>query len=70
MTAQTSVDIRLIEAAGTHYVGVIMDGCELERRGPFFSSDEAEAMAVRVAAVCRTLLRRPVHIGPAKRRAG
>jgi hypothetical protein len=47
--------IQLIEIDGQHWVSVSLDGLALERRGPFPDVSAAEAMAARLAAICREL---------------
>ena len=47
--------IQPIETCGRHWVRIDMDGCELQPRGPFPYADAAEAMAIRIAAVCRAM---------------
>jgi hypothetical protein len=48
------VDIQQVKLDGQHWVHISMDG-EMRRRGPFADADEAEVMAVRLAAICRAL---------------
>jgi hypothetical protein len=45
-------EIRLIEAEGTFWVDVIVDGCALQRRGPFADIETAEGMAIQLAGIC------------------
>jgi hypothetical protein len=44
--------IKLVEADGTHYIDVSMDG-ETKRRGPFPDADAASAAAAQFAAIFR-----------------
>jgi hypothetical protein len=55
--------IRLVESNGVHWIEVIVDGCALERRGPFANASAAEATAIQFAAICG-LLHRPMEIRP------
>jgi hypothetical protein len=55
MTAQISIDIRPIELDDKHYVGVIIDGHEMNRHGPYPDADTAGAMADRLIQVSRAL---------------
>ena len=57
-------DITSTEIDGKHWINVNIDGCELERRGPFPSADEAEATAMRIAAVCRAMHTEVHHAVP------
>ena len=59
----TVMNITTIEADGTYWVSMRMDGCELEPRGPFSTAEAAETTAARFAAVCRSLFHQPVQIG-------
>ena len=43
------------ETGGQFWVRISMDGHEMERRGPYPDGDTAEAMAVRLAAICRAM---------------
>ena len=52
-------NIQPVEIDGKHHVDVIMDG-KTNRYGPYSSNNEAEAMAARLAAVCRSF-HWPVH---------
>jgi hypothetical protein len=61
MTAPSTNTIRLIELDGQHWIDMIVDGCALQRRGPFANADEAEAMAIQFAGVC-SVLNRPMEI--------
>ena len=45
MSTQLVIDIRPIEIDGKHYVGMSMNGREMERRGPYPTAAAAEAMA-------------------------
>ena len=56
-----TIAIKSIVHNGEHYVSVVMDGQPMERHGPFARAGEAEAMAVRFAAVCRALACRSGH---------
>ena len=58
-------DIQPIEIDGKHYIDVVVDGQELQRRGPFQDAEAAEATAAQLASFCRGLLRQPVNIGAA-----
>jgi hypothetical protein len=60
MTVEPVNEIRLVTIDVQHYVSVIMDGCTLQRRGPY-SVDMAEAMAIQFAAICG-VLNRPIEI--------
>jgi hypothetical protein len=54
--------IRLVEHDnGVFWIHTTMDGEALTPRGPFADRDEAEEVAFRMAAVCRTL-NTPVEI--------
>jgi len=44
MSAQLVIDIRPVEIDGKHYVGMSMNGHEMERRGPYPTAAAAEAM--------------------------
>ena len=46
-------DIQQIEIAGEFWVGVVLDGHQMERHGPFSTVDAAEDLAGRLAAACR-----------------
>ena len=50
-----TISIRLVETDGVHWVNLNLDGSELRRHGPFSTSDAAEDMAARLAAICRVL---------------
>ena len=63
-----NVNIQATKAGGKHYVAVNMDG-EMSRHGPFTNKTEAEAMAVRFAATCRTLHAEVVMAAPRLRRS-
>jgi hypothetical protein len=52
MTAQ--IDIKPSVHDGKHWADVVLDG-EVRRHGPFPDPDEAEVMAVRLAAMCRAM---------------
>ena len=58
-------DIQPIEIDGKHYIDGVVDGQELQRRGPFQNAEAAEATAAQLASFCRGLLRGPVHVGAA-----
>src|SRR5262249_32312240 len=45
MSTQLVIDIRPVEIDGKHYVGISMNGREMEQRGPYPSATAAEAMA-------------------------
>jgi hypothetical protein len=45
MSTQLVIDIRPIEIDGKHYVGMSINGREMERRGPYPTAAAAEAMA-------------------------
>src|SRR5262245_18528525 len=45
MSTQLVIDIRPVEIDGTHYVGMSMNGREMEQRGPYPTAAAAEAMA-------------------------
>jgi hypothetical protein len=45
MSAQLVIDIRPVEIDGKHYVGMSMNGREMEQRGPYPTAAAAEAMA-------------------------
>ena len=59
------IDIQLIKIGDAHWVSPRMDGHELERRGPFSTMDEAEAMAARIGTLCRALFHSGVIVMPA-----
>ena len=61
MTAQTTIDIRPIEIDGKFWVMVIMDGHEMEWRGPFSDADTAETVAARLRRFSRAPLAQ-VHV--------
>jgi hypothetical protein len=44
MSTQLVIDIRPVEIDGKHYVGLSMNGHEMERRGPYPTAAAAEAM--------------------------
>jgi hypothetical protein len=50
-----TIDIQPIKIGNEHYVGVIMDGHEMSRRGPFLDADAAEDMAERMRRAARAL---------------
>ena len=62
-------DIQPIEIDGEHWITISMDGCELEKRGPFDSAEAAEVMAAQFGAICRGVLRQPVRIGVVRQAA-
>jgi len=45
MSTQLVIDIRPVEIDGKHYVGMSMNGREMEQRGPYPTAAVAEAMA-------------------------
>src|SRR5262249_27760462 len=45
MSTQLVIDIRPVEIDGKHYVGMSMNGREMEQRGPYPTAAAAEAMA-------------------------
>src|SRR5262245_57414229 len=45
MSTQLIIDIRPVEIDGKHYVGLSMNGREMEQRGPYPTAAAAEAMA-------------------------
>jgi hypothetical protein len=59
-----TIDIQLVETDGVHWVNLSMDGHEMERRGPYPDADTAEAMAMRIAAVCRAMHTEVHHAAP------
>ena len=48
MTAPTTIDIKPVEIDGKFWVMVIMDGREINWRGPFSDADTAETVANRL----------------------
>jgi hypothetical protein len=57
------INIQPVETEGAFWVRLSMDGCAMEPRGPFATPDEAEAVAHRIAGICRGAFRQPVSIG-------
>jgi hypothetical protein len=55
MTAPTTIDIKPVEIDGKFWVMVIMDGHEMEWRGPYPDADTAEAIANRLGRFSRAL---------------
>lgn len=58
-----TTNIQPAELDDQFWVIVSIGGQELQPRGPLRDMDEAEAMAARFGAICRVMLRQPVHIG-------
>ena len=56
----TSIDIKPIEIDGKFWIMVIMDGREINWRGPFADADVAETVAARLRRFSRALRAR-VH---------
>ena len=49
------INIEPVEIGGKFWVNVVIDGDAMEPRGPYANTDEAEVMAVRLAATCRAM---------------
>jgi hypothetical protein len=49
------VDIQPIEIDGKYYVNVIIDGSEMDPRGPFSDAAAAESAAERLSRAARAL---------------
>jgi hypothetical protein len=56
----TQIDIKPIEIDGKFWIMVIMDGREINWRGPFADADVAETVAARLRRFSRAL-RAQVH---------
>ena len=59
-TMTTQIDIKPIEIDGKFWIMVIMDGREINWRGPFADADVAETVAARLRRFSRAL-RAQVH---------
>jgi hypothetical protein len=64
-----TVDIQPTETGGQFWVHINMDGHKMSRHGPFADKAEAEAMAIRFAAVCRAMNAEVVMAAPKLRRS-
>jgi hypothetical protein len=63
------ISIQPVETEGTFWVHLALDGQPMERRGPFHDPGEAEAMAARLAAICRALHAKVTMAVPRRRRS-
>jgi hypothetical protein len=62
MTTRPINEVRTIESGGQHFVDLWLDGHAFERRGPFATSEIAEAMAARLAQACGSLFGKLMEI--------